>query len=205
MTDIVFEDLDIFAGSIDGSDFLLFGSGGNQVASKPDREDFQLTMDKLFDYFADRYNREERFVVGDLYVTQSTDAPSTRFGGTWVLLSAESNVIAGTSSTVNAAGSTTTSGSNTPTVPTPQHTHSATFSGNALPSHSHGDVPYLTNDTDRGSGNSSYFSLDNKGSTQAVSAGTPSGSVTVANAGTSGATLDVRGKRIYFYHWLKTA
>lgn len=206
---IEFQDLDIFpSSSLDGSDFLLFGQGGNQVPANPTRTDFQLTLDNLFAYLIDRINRENTFEVGDIHITQNSANPTLKYGGTWALLQKETVLIAGSSSEVG-AGSMTPQGNNAPVVPIPLHNHTASFSGNQLPNHAHGVAATLADAKflyAGGGGNAGVVTPSKTTrATHGATAGTPSGSVTVNNNGTDGATLDVRGQRVYVYIWKKTA
>ena len=63
-----------------------------------------------------------------------------------------------------------------------RHTHPASFSGNTMPPHSHN---YNANVTDRGSGSRDTLTQGTTATT-AVSAGTPTGTVTVSQNGSAG-------------------
>ncbi|EGR1951292.1 hypothetical protein D2H50_16885 [Vibrio parahaemolyticus] len=141
------------------------------------------------------------FPVGHVLITFNNANPSTYgYPGTWTRMDTDTTLYSTTGTP-----STTPTGTNTPTVPVPAHTHSASFKGNALPAHEH-EVPFSS--ASSGYGDSRYGGTDNKANkklTTAVSAGTPSGTVTVNSAGTSGATLDVRGKRYNVAMWRRSA
>lgn len=154
------------------------------------------------------------YEIGDIYVTTRTGNPSTLLGyGTWTAIQDGNSLQAVTS------GAGVYSGSNSQAVPLPVHTHtanhdhSATFLGNTLPTHAH-TISIL--DPDGGS-SSGQVSKDNRfpkvtRTTSSVSAGTPSGSVSVAtknfstgSAGSSSATIDTSGANFKVYMWLRTA
>ncbi|WP_274012016.1 phage tail fiber protein [Vibrio parahaemolyticus] len=141
------------------------------------------------------------FPVGHVLITFNNANPSTYgYPGTWTRMDTDTTLYSTTGTP-----STTPTGTNTPTVPVPAHTHSASFKGNALPAHEH-EVTFTNATT--GYGDSRYGGADYKNlskKTSAVSAGTPSGTVTVNSAGTSGATLDVRGKRYSVAMWRRSA
>lgn len=212
-----FQDLDIFATGVDGSNFLLFGQGGNQVPSDPDRQDFQLKIDTLYSYLVDRFNRNDRFEIGDIHITQNSDNPSLKYGGTWAMIQKDTILLSGTSAEVG-AGSVTPQGENNPAVPTPQHTHGATIGSTDLGTkttkvgtgnHEHvigfggaggSNYPVLSN------GFGGYRSTEGGGAHgHDLEIGSHGHSVSVQNSGVSGATLDVRGQHIYVYIWKKTA
>jgi hypothetical protein len=217
MAQIEFQDLEIFTTGIDGSDFLLFGQGGNQVPANPTREDFQLKLDTLYSYMIDRFNRNDKYEIGDIKITQNSANPSTKYGGTWVLIQSETILMAGGSDEVG-AGMTSPSGSNTPVIPVPIHSHGVTIgafdhgtkntnvgTGNHEHSVPFGGVngsnfPVLSN------GFGGHRSTEGGGAHQhSTTIGAHSHSAAIASAGVDGAALDVRGQRIYVYIWKKTA
>jgi hypothetical protein len=220
MAQIEFQDLEIFTTGIDGSDFLLFGQGGNQVPANPTREDFQLKLDTLYSYMIDRFNRNDRFKIGDLYVTQSAESPVTDFGGAWALIQSETILIAGGSDEVG-SGSVTPAGNNAPLVPVPIHSHGVTIGSTDLGSrntsangnHQHYTTHYYANAnggpnpvgfTNVTTAFNAYTSWSGDHQ-HSVPIGAHAHSAAIASAGVDGATLDVRGQRIYVYIWKKTA
>jgi hypothetical protein len=220
MAQIEFQDLEIFTTGIDGSDFLLFGQGGNQVPANPTREDFQLKLDTLYSYMIDRFNRNDKYEIGDIKITQNSANPSAKYGGTWVLIQSETILIAGGVSEVG-SGSITPAGNNAPLVPVPIHSHGATIGSTDLGSktvswdgeHQHYTTHYradalggtkpvgFANVTTAFNAYTSFSGIHN----HTVAIGAHSHSATIASAGVDGATLDVRGQRIYVYIWKKTA
>lgn len=216
-----FQDLDIFTTGIDGSNFLLFGQGGNQVPSDPDRQDFQLKIDTLYSYLVDRFNRNDRFEIGDIHITQNSNNPSLKYGGTWVMIQKDTILLSGTSAEVG-AGSVTPQGENNPSVPVQQHTHGITIGSTDLGtkntnttgehSHSHAYHPGGTGIYRTAFRTTDYAGELNSGlirprgnHNHTVNIGSHNHSASAANAGTPGATLDVRGQHIYVYIWKKTA
>lgn len=138
---------------------------------------------------------KETMTVGAVVLRVDNVNPSTIYGGSWELLQGDAAIRLGDGKIVN----TTVKGNNNPIVPVPHHTHAASFVGNALPPHSHSqafsdDYKGVANIV-RGAGNNGSFS------TGSVSAGTPSGTVSVSATGTSNATLDVRGAFITINVW----
>lgn len=125
-----------------------------------------------------------------IWFTLGDENPADFFGGQWELINADATIAFGDGSVQTGAAE----GNNNPTVPLPAHSH--TFTGNALPAHKHqsmfpdkaGNIPYLG-----GVGDWSWRD------TTAVSAGTPSG--TISTSGTANATIDVRGARIKINVW----
>ncbi len=178
-----------------------------------DWSDFYTTANKPTAADVDTYTKAEidaliaksggeSFKVGALYLSLTSENPADSLGyGTWELLDADSTLIFG--SGVDYDGSS--SGTNQVEVPVAAHTHGASFVGNKLPNHGHTVPLYKDGGTDRGI---STYRSKNKFkdvATTSVSAGTPSGTVTVESAGTAGATIDVRGKRVFVNVWRRTA
>ncbi|EIC9815363.1 hypothetical protein LA020_003059 [Vibrio alginolyticus] len=166
-------------------------SAGHSLTRK-DYVDSEISKTKLI--------LDHLFPVGHVIITFNTANPSTYgYPGTWVRMDNDTTLYSTTGTP-----STTPKGTNNPTVPVPRHSHSASFKGNALPEHEHEMV--FTNASsgygDLRYGGADYKNLNKK--TTAVSAGTPSGTVTVNSTGTSGATLDVRGKRYDVAMWRRT-
>lgn len=148
------------------------------------------------------------FPVGSVVLRMDATNPSTLYGGTWSLITGDASLSFGDGS----QQSGTPYGNNTPAVPVPRHSHSASFKGNALPAHGHSlrraraydasgsHLNYNKNTGHGGNDNASVVS----NTINAASAGTPTGSVTVNASGTSNVTLDVRGARIAINVWQRT-
>ena len=143
------------------------------------------------------------YPVGSIYMNASNSTtPATLLGfGTWTALGAGQMLLgAGTNS-----GNTFTAGSSGGYY-APQllsHTHSATFTGNALGAHSH-TLSYGPNGGG-GLGGGDLNSTAGPTSTSSVSAGTPSGSVSVANASSGDQTLGNLPPYLTVYMWQRTA
>ncbi|WP_198551652.1 phage tail protein [Moritella sp. Urea-trap-13] len=147
---------------------------------------------------------ETLFPVGHLLITVNVANPTTYgYPGVWVMQGADMTLL----STKTASGVNKITGTNTPAVPVPRHRHTASFSGNQLPNHSHGIDAYggwnnLTPSYISGNVAPSGHRVVNS---KPASAGRPSGSVSVSDTGVANATLDVRGKHLTVYMWLRTA
>jgi len=143
------------------------------------------------------------YPVGSIYMNASNSTtPATLLGfGSWSALGAGQMLLgAGTNS-----GNTFTAGSSGGNY-APQllsHTHSATFTGNALGAHSH-TLSYGPNGGG-GLGGGDLNSTAGPTSTSSVSAGTPSGSVSVANASSGDQTLGNLPPYLTVYMWQRTA
>lgn len=177
--------------------------GGNVYAGSPQSSSGHSLTRK--DYVDSEISKtklilDHLFPVGHVIITFNTANPSTYgYPGTWVRMDNDTTLYSTTGTP-----STTPKGTNTPTVPVPAHSHSASFKGNALPAHEH---EMLFTNASSGYGDLRYGGADYKNltkKTNAVSAGTPSGTVTVNSTGTSGATLDVRGRRYDVAMWRRT-
>ena len=143
--------------------------------------------------------------VGSIYTSTSATNPGTSFGfGTWVAFGA-GRVLIGDGGGY-AAGSTGGS-ANSVLI---GHAHTASFSGNALGGHQHttplppywsvggaGGVNFTSGAEYQGSG---YNGVSNS-----VSAGTPSGAVTVNTAGSGSGTNENLQPYIVVYMWNRTA
>ncbi|EOE0154418.1 hypothetical protein ACJ8S7_005071 [Klebsiella pneumoniae] len=145
-------------------------------------------------------NMDKRWPIGCLLLLVTTANPNGDYPGTWERVDADATLYINQG---NAAPGALT-GNNNPTVPVPRHTHGASFSGNQLPGHSHGDVPARVRVKVGGSTNTLYSPYQD-GNTNSVSAGTPTGSVTVSESGTVNATIDVRGQRLLVNVWKRTS
>ncbi|MGT2593212.1 hypothetical protein ACVQ79_12010 [Vibrio cholerae] len=137
--------------------------------------------------------------IGSVLLTTNTKTPRQMgYVGEWHLIEDGVTFI----SAETEAGSVM--GTNTPVVPVPYHTHSARFIGNALPAHGHvlyrprGDRIY-----NNGGNSESWWGASKNLAeyTNSVSAGTPSGTVTIEGAGQQVATLDVRGRHMKVFAW----
>ena len=139
------------------------------------------------------------FPVGSVVMRMDAINPATLYGGTWVLITGDATVTFGN----GAAQTGEPRGNNNPYVPLPYHSHSATFSGNQLPPHQH-EIPINSIE----GGPKSTVPAVNNGhtlmTTSGVSAGTPSGRVSVSAEGTPNPTIDVRGARIAINIWRRT-
>lgn len=138
------------------------------------------------------------FPVGAIYANASVSTnPATLLGfGTWVAIDpGQSLVGAGTG---YAAG--TTGGSADATLVS--HTHTATFTGSALPGHSHTFSGAVGGGGGSGGGdlNTSFGST----TTSSVSAGTPSGTIAVSTQGSSATGANMPPYRAV-YMWRRTA
>lgn len=155
---------------------------------------------------------EALFPAGHLLITVNLANPKTYgYPGTWVMQGADMTLL----STTIASAVNKVSGDNTPLVPLPKHKHGATFAGNTLPAHNHvqgaaiRDYPNAhqfgqVGGANRIEGTSGGAYYSNHPYTNAVSAGRPSGSVSIADTGATNARLDVRGKHLTVYMWLRT-
>lgn len=166
-----------------------------------------LTVDPaLLNDLANRLQTIEQSIInarpiGSLEFRADNINPQSLFPNTtWALITADACVALG-----NGSNGGTQSGNNTPAVPLPAHAHSATFSGNPLPPHNH-----YTNISGGSENGPSVDSVRFAGYTTNIltsndSAGTPSGTITVASTGDASPTIDVRGARIYLNVWKRTA
>lgn len=120
------------------------------------------------------------------------------YHGTWVRVTGDASLCLGDGS--NSVGSIF--GENEVVVPVPEHTHGASFSGNPLPAHTHSGVygGFTFKMADGGGPNNVPYG-GGYTSTGATSAGTPSGTVTINNAGTKDVKMNVRGAQIKVNVW----
>lgn len=147
---------------------------------------------------------ERLFPVGHVHITVNAANPATYgYPGLWEMQGADMTLL----TTRTASDVNQVHGTNTPSVPLLQHSHSAQFSGDRLPAHSHSQ-DNRTALVSPNSGNSDPTSGSPSGSrggtTSGESGGTPTGRVSVSNAGVKNATLDVRGKHLTVYVFLRT-
>jgi microcystin-dependent protein len=149
------------------------------------------------------------YPVGSIYMSTVSTNPNTLFGfGTWVTYGSGRVLISqdGTYTAGSTGGSATTT---LIEANLPSHTHSATFTGTALGTHDH----YVgSNDSTAGyggdAGNREFVQNYNAGNgpatyTNPISAGTPSGSVSVGNTG-SGTSFSNLPPYIAVYMWNRT-
>lgn len=135
--------------------------------------------------------------IGNIIFRDDAVDPATLYPGTtWALLTGDACIALATAQDVGQ-----TSGNNNPIVPVQLHSHSAAFAGIPLPPHSHDIGLRGGNSIGAATHSPRYTGYDTPLYTDAVSAGTPSGTVTVSTAGQSGATIDVRGARKYLCAW----
>lgn len=146
-------------------------------------------------------NMDKRWPVGCLLFLVSGDDPQKGgFPGVWTKLAEDAALHINSGN--QAAG--TVIGENSMPVPLLQHSHGASFTGNQLPAHTHRTAYTIYGGTHWSGGGEGRFEWggDNVSS---VSAGTPSGSVSIQNAGTANPTLDVRGKRYLINVWRRVS
>ena len=162
----------------------------------------------------------QQIKVDGFYLGGAANPATHLLYGTWVQVEADITLRSATSD------GTTVSGDNTPTVPLPQHNHTATNSSDGA--HNHTFSGTTGSDTHHHDINSS---VDAAGATMVANGGTsPEGTVptldnthnhtfsgttngvidhthtiTVDNEGTAGATLDVRGRHLNVVMWKRTA
>jgi len=141
------------------------------------------------------------FPVGSVVLRMDATNPSTIYGGTWQLITGDATLTFGN----GAAQTGGVTGSNDVAVPLPAHTHDATFTGNRLPDHRHDNGIYGESEGTTNRRSPAIYKNDGILYTGYESAGTPSGSVTVASAGVSNPTINVRGARIAINVWQRTA
>jgi len=149
------------------------------------------------------------YPVGSIYMSTVSTNPNTLFGfGTWVTYGSGRVLISqdGTYTAGSTGGSATTT---LIEANLPSHTHTASFTGTALGTHDH----YVgSNDSTAGyggdAGNREFVQNYNAGNgpatyTNPISAGTPSGSVSVGNTG-SGTSFSNLPPYIAVYMWNRT-
>lgn len=136
--------------------------------------------------------------VGTVEFRMDDINPGTLYGGTWVLIDHDATITFGDGTPQSGAPT----GSNTVDVPLLKHTHTATFKGKPLAPHKH-TLPYRT--TGSGGGGTGPDVRGSSGlETDSVSAGTPEGTVTVAEAGEAAPKINVRGAQVAINVWRKT-
>ena len=135
--------------------------------------------------------------IGSVVLRMDAINPATIYGGTWSLITGDASLSFGDGTVRDGIAS----GTNVPAVPLLEHTH--TFTGNLLPTHSHTVSTQAVNIGTGHDGGAHVYLTGGSTATTADSAGTPTGAN--SNAGTAGATLDVRGSRISINVWSRTA
>jgi hypothetical protein len=142
------------------------------------------------------------YPVGSIYINATSAInPATLLGfGTWTAFGA-GKVMVGLDAG-NALFDTVGEEGGSADAITVSHTHTATFAGSALPTHTH---TYY--DTSGGGSSAGYAANDNDNrgttATSAVSGGTPTGTVTVNSAGSSGTNANYQ-PYITVYMWKRT-
>lgn len=147
--------------------------------------------------------------VGAIVLRTDSTNPADIYGGTWRLITGDASIRLGDGTQQDL---TSVSGDNTPIVPLQEHDHTAIFSGDALPNHTHnlytdrndsGD--YHARGSRYGHVGSGYSPVVNSGTSwiKGSSAGTPTGTISLAKAGVTNATLNVRGAFITVNVWEK--
>lgn len=138
----------------------------------------------------------EAYPVGSCFLSMTADNPNTMLGyGTWSLVTGDASLSFGDGT----ARDGVVSGNNTPTVPLQQHFHqgfnSTRVAGNDTPNLNGSNYPSMgiTNPT------YGYGSYSMRASSNESNVGRTS------RAGTTNATLDVRGARIAINVWQRTA
>jgi len=137
--------------------------------------------------------------IGSVVLRMDAINPATIYGGTWALITGDASLSFGDGTVRDGVAS----GENDPVNTLMEHSH--TFTGVALGNHSHSTTTNSSGYTqaDTGTYNVNRYAGGTSVTSSSVSAGTPTG--TNANAGTAGATLDVRGSRISINVWSRTA
>ncbi|EGR4177161.1 hypothetical protein SNE98_003283 [Vibrio cholerae] len=130
--------------------------------------------------------------IGSVLLTTNTKTPRQMgYVGEWHLIEDGVTFI----SAETEAGAVM--GINNPLVPVPHHGHTAVFIGDPLEPHEHEYDQYTRDGGAPGLGGLG----SGKKKTTKVSAGRPSGKVTVNPNGISNATLDVRGRHMKVFAW----
>lgn len=137
------------------------------------------------------------------YLIRDTNPGDNGYPGVWSKVGAQTVLSTGIGDDSDLG---TTTGENSPNVPLPEHRHSASFRGNALPGHAH-DILQRFAGSPGVSVN--WMAGDNGGiipkiKSDSVSAGTPSGNVSVNSSGEANATINVQGKREIVNIWKRT-
>jgi hypothetical protein len=148
------------------------------------------------------------YPVGSIYMSVVATNPSTLFGfGTWAAFSA-GRVLVGFDSS-NALFDTVEETGGTADATLVSHTHTATFTGTALGTHTH-QVGSRDSTASDGAGNAQEF-VNNFGTgggtpatTSAISGGTPAGTVAVSTEGASATNVNYQ-PYITVYMWKRTA
>lgn len=138
--------------------------------------------------------------VGSLALRLDNINPSEIYGGTWQLVTGDASLRLGDGSIQSGA----TSGNNNPIVPVPRHSHTATASEDThshtyySPSRSYaGQIP--------GSGTRKFQDNGAEGTiSYTTTSDTHGHTITVNSAGTSDATINVRGESLMVNVWKRT-
>lgn len=163
--------------------------------------------DKIKEIVREMFNArdDERYPVGYMLFTENSNNPETYgYRGKWRLEESDLALISCTDEMY--VGKIT--GENNTLVPIPEHNHSATFIGDALPGHAHeyNEASLQVYSPGHGSvyGNNARISQKTKETNQ-VSSGTPAGNITINSTGTKNARIDVRGKHKLVFIWKRVA
>lgn len=178
------------------------GKDGNGF-SKPitiSEDDLNGLVQKITDLNS---NMDKRWPVGSILLFVNNRDPNGEYPGTWARIVGDASIGLGDGS--NNVG--IISGNNDPAVPLVQHSHGATFNGASMPAHSHGITIRVATASPEGKGDWSAYGPGGGSNqqTDVASAGVTTGSVSIHNAGTPGATLNVRGARLTVNVWKRTS
>ncbi|EGR1145036.1 hypothetical protein EC562_19565 [Vibrio parahaemolyticus] len=175
--------------------------GGNVYAGSPQSSSGHSLTRK--DYVDSEISKtklilDHLFPVGHVIITFNTANPSTYgYPGTWVRMDNDTTLYSTTGTP-----STTPKGSNTPNVPVAAHTHKY---ARVTKYRSHGVTSAGYHEVDMPTDNTWGQSVETGRSTPRTVAMSFMGNMeNTASSGTSGATLDVRGKRFDVAMWRRT-
>lgn len=135
--------------------------------------------------------------IGNIIFRDDNVNPATLYPGTtWTLLSGDACIALATVDNVG-----TMTGSNTPIVPVPEHSHEVTVTNGGAHKHTlYSYVPAGIKMADGGGANNVPFvnGIDNR---ETSLSGEHTHAATAVKTGTKDATLDVRGQRKYLCAW----
>ncbi len=141
--------------------------------------------------------QEEKMIVGSVVFRMDDKNPEDIYGGTWNLLAGDATI--GLGDGTSQTGVIT--GDNEPLIPLVAHDHS--FSGDALPPHSHSySRTRIANVNDHSASQGHWLQANYTTNTSSVSAGTPTGAI--SKNGIENATLNVRGAVLTINVWERT-
>ena len=139
----------------------------------------------------------DAYPIGSYYISSESTSPAELFGGTWVRVQDRMILAAGDTYTAGNTGGSATKKLEVANLPS--HNHAISAAGQ----HDHVyQTPLRVNDTDRGLGNDSLWSLDNNGLYNTSGAGNH-----VHGIGSTGnnAPFDIMPPYIVAYVWRRTA